>query len=232
MVLGRNKLFAMVFAAATGGPYLASITGVTGDKGAATGDQPHASAHATPGGTASQSGANSLGAIDSSGLPLEGLPVRDLAEIFRFDVGSGWVMGRWARVFTQPPESGLRGYRVPLVTGTAEHDLAGSLTYYFDKEQRVQRITFVGTCGDTRPLVELVTKKFKLERQLADDPGLHIYQLKRDGRAACELRIEPHAVVLASQPHTRFDVKVWLERPEAEFKMFSHDPNAYTSRSW
>jgi hypothetical protein len=234
MIAGRTKLFALAFAAATGGPYLASMTGVTGDGARSKPEQQAAlaaAAHSTSGNLPVSPSPGPSGTGESQ-IPLEGAPVRDLSEIFRFDIGSGWVMARWARVFTQSPQDGLRGYRVPLVTGTAEHDLAGSLTYYFDKEQRVQRITFIGACGDTGPLVTLMTSKFKLERQLASDPGLHVYQIKDGGRAVSELRIEPMPVVLASQPHSRFKIHLWLERPAEEFKMFSHDPNAYTSRGW
>ena len=48
-------------------------------------------------------------------------------------------MRRWPRV-TTVPQFALAGLRVPLVTGTQIDDLAGSLTYYFDRTDQVQRI--------------------------------------------------------------------------------------------
>ena len=66
---------------------------------------------------------------------------------------SAWVLARWPRVSTRLANLDLQGYRVPLVSGTADGDLAGSLTYYFNSQQRVQRITFIGSTGDARPLV-------------------------------------------------------------------------------
>ena len=68
-------------------------------------------------------------------------PMPSLAEVLRFDVTVAWVMQRWPRVSTGLPYLQLQGYRVPLVTGTTVADLAGSLTYYFNAQQQVQRIT-------------------------------------------------------------------------------------------
>ena len=50
-------------------------------------------------------------------------------------------------------ELDLQGYRVAYVSGTAETDIAGSLSYYFDNTHRLRRIAFNGTTGDARRLV-------------------------------------------------------------------------------
>ena len=223
MAFGKHSLFALAIAAAVGGPIAATKTqalkdSLLGPKAdvpplAATSDGKRSAAE---------------GATVTSGLPLEGPRVSDLAEVFRFDIKSDWIMGRWGRVSTSTPEADLRGYRVPLVTGPAEHDLAGSLTYYFDRKQQVQRIVFRGTTGDARPLVALMTDKFGLWRQLAADPGLHLYQLKRDGKAPSELRIRPAPIVAADNPHGRFFVELWLARPD-EFRMLGGG-RGYTDR--
>ena len=73
------------------------------------------------------------------------MPLPSLAEVLRFDVTVEWVMQRWPRVTTGLPQLQLQGYRVPLVTGTSLSDVAGSLTYYFNARQQVQRITLRGT---------------------------------------------------------------------------------------
>ena len=69
--------------------------------------------------------------------PLEGVTARDLGEVIRFDGSPEWVMARWPRVTAGLANLDLQGYRVPLVSGTAQDDLAGSLTYYFDRNQQV-----------------------------------------------------------------------------------------------
>jgi hypothetical protein len=137
----------------------------------------------------------------------------DLAEIFRWDVTTAWILARWPRVSAGLSEVEMQGYRVPLVTGTATDDLAGSLTYYFNKRQRVQRITFFGTTGDSRRLVALLATKFGFVRELNDDPSLFLYRVREGRKVLSELRIKPAHVVRSDEPYSRFDVALLIERP-------------------
>jgi hypothetical protein len=146
---------------------------------------------------------------------LEGPPVRDLAEVIRFDVSTGWVMSRWSRVSTGMAQLQLQGYRVPLVTGTAKDDLAGSLTYYFGPQQTVEKITFNGTTGDATKLIRLLTTRYGFVRRLANDSGLFVYEVAGEkGGVRSVLRIRPTGVVKASEPYQRFHVDLMMERPE------------------
>jgi len=147
---------------------------------------------------------------------LEGTPTQNLAEVLRFDVSSGWVLRRWPRVSTGLAELPLQGYRVPLVTGTAETDLAGSLTYYFNAQQQVQRIGFQGASGDPRELVRFLTDRYKFARRLTNDPGLFVYEVADPaGRPKSVLRIQSAPVIKSSEPRRRFEVELMLERPSA-----------------
>ena len=116
-----------ILAAAVGAP-VAYFTGPDYWKG--TGDQ-ETSAGATNDAKASgQAGSPdaSLSGVpvgDGSPISVEGAPVGDLAEVFRFDVTTDWILRRWPRVSTGLAQLQLQGYRVPLVTGTAQTDLAG-----------------------------------------------------------------------------------------------------------
>ena len=85
---------------------------------------------------------NSLSPAHAASLP-------GLDEVLSFDRSVEWVMQRWPRVSTGLTYLQLQGYRVPLVTGTGLSDVAGSLTYYFNAGQQVQRITLRGI--DRRP---------------------------------------------------------------------------------
>lgn len=146
---------------------------------------------------------------------LEGPPVQDLAEVLRFDVSTGWVMSRWARVSTGMAQLQLQGYRVPLVTGTAKDDLAGSLTYYFNPQQQVQKITFNGTTGDVTKLVRLLTTRHSFVRRLANDSGLFVYEVPGEkGDVRSVLRIRPTGVVKSNEPYQRFHVDLMMERPQ------------------
>ncbi len=142
-----------------------------------------------------------------------------LGEVFRWDATPQWIFQRWGRVSTITAAGELKGYRVPLVTGTSSFDLAGSLTYYFDVNRTVQRIIFHGHTGDPQPLVQLATMQHGLRQQSTTDPGMQIYQAWSNGTAHSELRLQPANVVDASSPHARYAVNLLLER-QAEFSRF------------
>ena len=145
---------------------------------------------------------------------LEGAPVADLAEVFRFDVTPGWVMQRWPRVSTGLIQIQLEGYRVPLVTGTTESDLAGALTYYFNPDQQVQRITFRGTTGDVRRLARLLTERYRFVRRVTNDPGLIVYETANSqGIQSSIARFRTVEVVKADDNRRRYEVEMVIERP-------------------
>ncbi len=148
-------------------------------------------------------------------VPPEGSAARDFHDIFRFDVTTAWVLAQWPRVSTRLADLEMQGYRAPLVTGTREDDLAGSLTYYFNPQQRVQRITFFGTTGDSRRLVAMLSQKHQFVRQLTDDPSLFLYRVRQGNKVTSELRIRPAKVVNATSPHARFEVALLIERPRS-----------------
>jgi hypothetical protein len=138
----------------------------------------------------------------------------ELGEVFRWEITTSWILGHWPRVSAGLADVELQGYRVPLVTGTATDDLAGSLTYYFNKRQRLQRITFFGTTGDSRRLVALLATRFGFVRELHDDPGLFLYRVRSGRKVISELRIKPTSVVRADAPFSRFNVALLIDRPE------------------
>jgi hypothetical protein len=144
---------------------------------------------------------------------IEGPAAQNLAEVIQFDGSPAWVMARWPRVTAGLADLDLQGYRVPLVSGTSQDDLAGSLTYYFDKNQRIARIIFHGSTGDPRKLIALVTSRYSFEPQKTDDPSLTLFQAKWNGKPHSELRIRPARVVRANQPYARFEVDLAMKRP-------------------
>ncbi len=147
-------------------------------------------------------------------LRLEGPAPLELAEAFRFDVTTGWILTRWPRVSAGLAELQLQGYRVPLVTGTGQDDLAGALTYYFNPRQQVQRITFQGTTGDARKLIHFLAAQHRFGRRLTNDPRIFRYEAPGPGgEPASWLEIRPARVVKSSEPHRRFEVALLIERP-------------------
>ena len=119
------------------------------------------------------------------GLPTDAAPNYDLAAVLRFDINPGEVLSRWPRVSTGMGQLQLMGYRVLLVSGIAEYDLAGSLTYYFDARQQCQRIAFYGTTGNPQRLITLLGQRFGFTRRVVNDPGaVHLRGSQRVGRFA------------------------------------------------
>jgi hypothetical protein len=159
------------------------------------------------------SAANQDSASRPIGTPAAGqAPLCDMASVFLFDVTPQWVTATWPRVTTVVADSSHAGMRVPLVTGVMPDDLVGTLTYYFDDQQRVQRITFSGSTGDSRRLVALVTSQYGLQPQPTLDAGY--YQTKWNGKAISTLHLR-HASVVAAASHGKFDVQLELKRADA-----------------
>jgi hypothetical protein len=147
-------------------------------------------------------------------MPLTGPPVSGLEEILRFDVTPDWVLARWPRVSTTTNQPELKGYRVPVVTGARPEDLAGSLTYFFNARQELQRIVFHGTTGKPEPLVQFLADKFEFRPVQDADAGWQRYQVKWHGAPVSELRVRPAPVVDSTQPQRRYLVNLLIERPQ------------------
>jgi hypothetical protein len=102
------------------------------------------------------------------------LPQPQIEQVFRFDLTPQWVTSRWPRVSTVAGDPQQLGMRVPLVSGTRNDDIAGSLTYYFDQHHRLQRITFTGLTADPRRLLATVVTTYGLKSQPTTDAAHYI----------------------------------------------------------
>jgi len=142
-------------------------------------------------------------------------PEEDLAAVLRFDVSPEWVTQRWPRVSTVLAEQELEGLRVPLVTGTQIDDLTGSLTYYFDRQRRVQRIAFQGHTGDERKLMSIVTNQFGMRAE--PTLGAGIYVARWNARPMSVVRIAYASVVRSQSPHNRLQVALEINRPNTYY---------------
>jgi hypothetical protein len=148
-------------------------------------------------------------------LSLEGMPTPALDEVLRFDVSPAWVLQRWPRVSTDLAHLQLHGYRVPLVTGTSETDVAGSLTYYFNPAQQVQHITLKGTTGDARALIALLSNRFGYVRRPNNDPSRLVFEaVNEQGKSLGSMVIQSAPVVRAYQPYQRYNIDLTMDRPK------------------
>jgi hypothetical protein len=147
--------------------------------------------------------------------PATTTPVANLEGILRFDISPRWILDNWPHVATTRADDELDGLRVPLITGTRPHDVAGSLTYYFDKQHVVQRIALDGIVGDERHLVSVVTRLFQLQPEPQVDA--RVFVSKWNGRATSALWIHRLPVVSADSPYQKFEFALELNRPNHYF---------------
>ena len=149
--------------------------------------------------------------------PLEFMPVTSFEEIFRFDVSSEWIMSRWKRVSTVAGASGLHGLRVALVTGTNSWDLHGSLTYYFDANQRPQRITFRGWAGDAKKLTDFLTQRYDFKSQPTQWAGFHL--AKKIRRETGGALMQHPTVIYRDNPIQQVAVVMEINDPKGSFAL-------------
>ncbi len=166
--------------------------------------------------------ANGLYYGDANGpdltAPLEFMPVSDLNEIIRFDVSPMWVKNRWSRVSTSPIQNGIRGLRVPLVTGTNSWDLHGSLTYYFDSEQTAQRITFRGWTGDPTQLTNLLANDFDFKEQKTNWAGLYVAK-KMWGQISGGMVMQHPNVIRSDDLTQQVAIVLEINNPDGQFDL-------------
>jgi hypothetical protein len=147
-------------------------------------------------------------------MPVDATPNYDLADVLRFNITPNEVVSRWPRVSTGMGQLQLLGYRVLLVSGIAEYDLAGSLTYYFDARQQCQRIAFYGTTGNPQRLITLLGQRFGFARRVVNDPGLYIYEVPNPaGDSPSLLQMQSANVIKQAEPYRRYKLSLVIERP-------------------
>lgn len=142
----------------------------------------------------------------------------DLSQLLRFDWTPPLVIETWPRVTTVLSDYQLEGLRTPILTGVQLHDVAGSITFYFDKQHVLQRITLHGYTGDPQNLVQFVTSTFDLRPEPTLGAGL--YCAKWNGRPSSALRLSHVPIVRASSPHAKIEVLLELNRQRGAM---SHD---------
>ena len=230
-MIARRLALAGVLGAAAGGPYVASqapdafddlwspnsgspsATSPTVEPAAAASHPPDLSA---PGGPGSE--------IYSSPAPLAGPVGVSLEQALDWNVTRNWVYRNWARKSTGLADPALFGVRVPVVTGAGMTDLAGTLTYYFDRGGLLQRIRLEGKTADTSRLVHLATTRFAMQARRPLSPGDQLFQAVDGQRLRGELRTRPEGTLWATSPHTSFDVRMEVTRPGGEYAVTPERP--------
>ncbi|MCA9133672.1 MAG: hypothetical protein KDA45_10975 [Planctomycetales bacterium] len=155
----------------------------------------------------------------SAGKSLESPAIHSLREVLRFDIAPGWVLQQFPRVSTVLADTQLDGLRVPLITGTTPSDIAGTLTYYFDRYKRLQRVTIHGVTGDPTRFVAELQQLY--EMQQVPSLGGVLYMLRWNGRATSVVHIEPASVIYADALYSRYSLLIELNQAGMEYGLSS-----------
>ena len=236
--ISRKKLLLPLLAAAAGGPFLALDDGwkpawlAKATQSAMAWSQSGSAASlpvvSLPGdyaqGSAVAEGAPPAGhGVGAPQAQVQNHPHGNFGHYFRFDLSPNQVFSTWDRVTTVLSDSNLEGLRVALVTGARVDDVAGSLTYYFDKQHYVQRVTFHGTTGDPRRLIQFIQETYKFQQQPTLDAALYVAQW--NGQPTSALRVLHAPVVKSSEAHSRYHVQLEINRPYVPYQFKLTPPN-------
>jgi hypothetical protein len=140
--------------------------------------------------------------------------VGDFAEIINPNITPQWVLARWPRVTTTLAELGMQGFRVPVTTGPELDDIAGSLSYYFDENDKLKRITLDGFTGDERRLVAFCENQMKLSKQSKLGK---LWVSQWHGRVTSAMRLSYAPVMERDAPHKRFAVMLEYNPPSLRY---------------
>lgn len=142
--------------------------------------------------------------------PVGGPPAQTLADVVRFDATPQWMMGNWSRVARLPFDNGWQVYRVPLATGSQPFDVCGSLTYVFDAQPSVQRVSFDGWTGDPSRVIDTAVRFWNMAPDATYGPGLYLGKV--GDQVLGVLQVGTAQVMLADRPQERYQLKLELNR--------------------
>ena len=177
--------------------------------------------------------ARKLGAVpaDESAAPsLAGNNVEDIRQALRFDLTPPMILDRFSRVSTVLADLQLEGLRVPVVTGIRADDLAGTLTYYFDRSGKIQRINLHGFTGNTERIVSTLTSHYGLQAEAALDAG--VYTRRWNGIPVHLLRITHAPVVFSNAVHQKYTVFLELNQPNLQYGISEEARRIVQSDRW
>lgn len=143
--------------------------------------------------------------------------VSDFREVIRFDISPSFVTQRFDRITTVLSDVQLDGMRVAFVSGTRPTDIAGTMTYFFDIQQTVQRIQFQGTTGDPSVLSQLMVQYYRLTPE--NSLGGHFFTTRWNGQVTSLMLISPAPVMTADSPLSRYSIFLELNQPSHQYSL-------------
>jgi|GEM_PF-832062 len=154
--------------------------------------------------------------------------ISDFREVLRFDIGPSFVTSRFQRITTVASSTQFDVLRVPFVSGTRPSDITGSLTYFFDAHQTVQRIQLQGTTGDPAVLTQLMVSYYHLKPETS--LGGQMFTTRWNTRVTSMLLVGLAPVIYADSNYGKFSVFLELNQPSHQYGL-SDEANQILMRS-
>ena len=139
---------------------------------------------------------------------------RHPADFFQFDITQEWITRRWPDEVTEIEENTIRGYRVPLVSGTSEQDLYGSMIYYFGPGDTLSRISFLGSTGDAKYQIQWIGQQFGFHKKRRKGKTA-IFQPQKENNYQGILKIAPKSIIASDVTTQRYDIHLVVDRNKA-----------------
>ncbi|WP_164101206.1 DUF6690 family protein [Candidatus Laterigemmans baculatus] len=239
----RRMAAAGIIATAVGGPYVVTETEVgrslSGQVRSVVGSASDGTLLASTEENAHQTteklwdrriGSRDLDKFAESGTQrIAGGPVADFRDVLRFDISPNWVAEHFSRVTTVLSDLRLEGLRVPIVTGTQTDDVAGTVTYYFRPDHRLQRVCLHGFTGDPTRLVETMTNYYGMKPRPTLEAG--VYTIDWNGGPTSVLKVSRAPILYADATRAQHTVFLELNQPDLEYGL-SHEAAKIVGSDW
>ena len=182
-----------------------------------------------PAGEAVQKGTQAESSLSPMAIQLEqavkrfhagGGRIADFNTVFQCGAPRSWVQRTYGDI-SEAADGQREGLRVSLVTGNRPEDLAGSLTYWFDRQGRVERITFQGVTGNPAKLVSFAHRSQKMVARGCERDAIFV----RDGKNGPLhlLHISRLPFVNVQTQYGRYEVTLELNQPGSSLSSASSD---------
>ena len=140
-------------------------------------------------------------------------PLGDFRNVFRFNATPGWIRDTWPRVSVTSFDN-LTGYRVPFVSGPAREDIVGSLTYYLDNRNTVQRVEFDGYTFDPNRILQHVVHVHGLTPDLYFGSNLYSRRTAKNYIVSVVQIDQPTAIYANKRKGGQVHIRLELNNPQ------------------
>jgi hypothetical protein len=184
----------------------------------------------SPSSTSSPSTPDSRHRGEPSGTETEPLPATsgpatiDLRAWMRWDLPRGYLLWQHPNAAIVPTERNLWGYRIPFTTGLQSQDLTGTLTYYFDAKDQLQRMELSAASQNPWAMTQWLLTQFRLQPIASQHPNLRLAILKSRDQTQSLM-----AITTANDPSVIPPYELFLElNRTADFGLGFHSAKLLT----